>query len=173
MNRLLTRCSAFWTASVMPCSMLPQEQQVPQHDLRSYKLHVAPNCRFVERGFLNLEVIQSRNRLVAAFLCELFLLKSSIIVGLFGDFKTCFIKLEMRKTFACLLFRVLGSSDWSDMRIPLPSPRVASSLVKVESFLLEQNFTCKSDNLVQCACKHAVVQNNCVTATMTKTNLAS
>ena len=35
-------------------------------------------------------------------------------------------------------------------------------------FPLEQDFACKTDNLVQCACWHIVVQNKSVPATLVK-----
>ena len=54
-----------------------------------------------------------------------------MIVDLFGDFKTCFIKLDMRITFASVLFSVQGSSGWPDMRKSILSPRVASGMCKV------------------------------------------
>ena len=117
MNQLLIRCSVcFFTSSVMPCGTLPQKQNMSrlvfdtwsvcgtEHDLRSLKLQIVPGYRFVRHGFLNLDVLQGSNPLFlhssvkksgsnrwSTSICQ-------------ETFQTCFIKLDMRKTFDSLSF---------------------------------------------------------------------
>ena len=80
------------------------------------------------------------------------------IVDLFGDLKTGFIKLKMRNAFACLSFTGYSSSGWSDMRMSIRSPGIASGSVRVGSFLSNTTSPAKVTTLVQCACWHVVVE---------------
>ena len=117
LNQLLIRCSAcFLTFAVMLCSMLSTSTKCIawflifealcdiEGDLRSLELHGVPGYRSAEHDFLSLCMVQGTNRVFQHFFREKFMITRLIIVVLFGDFKTCFIKLEMRNVFASVPF---------------------------------------------------------------------
>ena len=91
-----------------------------EHDPRSLRLHVFPGCRFVQHEFLNLDVIQDGNRLFLYFPMHYFLMKSAIIIDLFGEVNTCFVKLQICASQL------------------IHSPGDASVLIEVGVFLLNQ-----------------------------------
>ena len=147
MNRLLIRFSAFFlTSSVMPWRMIPQEQNVSPglwylkqvlHWTRSSIFRTSCRSRvpFCRACVSESRWVQVSSERFSAFFCEEFLIKSSIIVDLFGDCKTCFIKLEMRNDFASRTFSCRGSSGRLDMRRSILSPGVDSGFVEVGGFL--------------------------------------
>ena len=101
MNRLLIRCSAsFLTSFVRPCNIRPQ----PLHVSTGLEyLHHFGHCtrssivdiHFVHHESPNLDVTHGCV-LFSVFYCAYLLIKSAIIVDLFGAFKTCFVKDQIR-----------------------------------------------------------------------------
>ena len=120
------------------------------HDPLSLKLHVVPGCRFVQHVVLNLDVIQDSNRRLLHFLCVIlhqignhrrFVLRISYLFHQTGNEKYyCFLFVQVYKVLEVGLICATG--------------------------IFEQDVTCKSDNIVQCACRQTVVQNNRGTATL-------
>ena len=126
------------------------------------KLHVVPGYRFVEHEFLNLRVVQGSRRLF----CILLRTNLDQIV----DHRRFVWKLHdtSHQTGEEILLFVSRSVDevfQGGLTCPRQFCRQHSSPALSKSGLF-QKFACKSENLVQCACRHLVVQNISVTATL-------
>ena len=115
MYRLLIRCSAcFWTSTVMPCSILPQPQNVSpglwylrhrRHCTRSSILETSRRSRlscssaWISESWCDTGWYST----VSVFVCAKLFIKSAISIDLCGVIGNCFVKLEIKKSFSGLL----------------------------------------------------------------------